>query len=94
MNEKNKVLFSEFKPVSKQEWIDKATIDLKGADFSRLVWKNLSNIAIDPFYNAEDKQVLLNNTGENSGTLINYRKIIVVSETTGNALAFRIVKLP
>ncbi len=92
MNEKNKVLFGEFGPVTKQEWIDKATIDLKGAEFSRLVWKNLSNITVDPFYNAEDKQVLLNNTGENSGTLMNYRKINVVSETTGNALALKAIE--
>ena len=50
MNDKHKSLFSEFNAVSKQEWLEKVEIDLKGADFERkLVWKNLSDIKILPF---------------------------------------------
>lgn len=92
MNKKKQLLFNEFPPVTKQEWIDKATIDLKGSEFSRLVWKNLSNISLDPFYNEKEQSEFLSNTGENSGTLINYRKIVVVSETTGNALALKAIE--
>ena len=75
-----KALFSEFKPVSKEQWIEKVTVDLKGADFDkRLVWKNLSNIDIQPFYNTNDTIDFIANTGENSQSLINYRQIIVES---------------
>ncbi len=90
MNKKNNLLFAEFNPVSKREWMDKVNIDLKGADFSKkLVWKNLSKIDIQPFYNAEDKQTILNNTGENSSSLTNYRLIKVKSAKKGNNLAVK-----
>ena len=93
MNTKNKPLFEDFKPVTKQEWIDKVNIDLKGADFDRtLVWKNLNKIEIQPFYTAEDNQVLLNNTGENSQSLINYRNITVTTVEAGNALALKAIE--
>ena len=55
MNTKNKKLFSEFPPVSSEQWMERVTADLKGADFDRkLVWKNLSGIHIQPCYNIED----------------------------------------
>lgn len=93
MNDKHKSLFSEFSPVSKQEWMEKVEIDLKGADFEKkLVWKNLSNIKIQPFYNAEDKQDYVKNTGENSQELINYRSIPVDSVKHGNELALKAVE--
>ncbi len=93
MNNKNNSLFIEFNPVTKQEWIDKANIDLKGADFNKkLVWKNLSKIDIQPFYNTDDNQEFLNNTGENSKKLINYRLISVKSGKKGNILALKAVE--
>ncbi|MCG8475844.1 MAG: methylmalonyl-CoA mutase family protein [Cytophagales bacterium] len=47
--------FSEFGPVSKEEWIEKAKIDLKGADFDKkLVWKTKNGHSIQPFYTQED----------------------------------------
>ena len=93
MNEKNKSLFSEFNPVTKQEWMEKVGIDLKGADFDKkLVWKNLSKIKIQPFYNAEDKQDYIKNTGENSQSLINYRGIAVSSAESGNKLALKAIE--
>ena len=93
MNKKNNLLFKEFNPATKQEWIDKANIDLKGADFNKkLVWKNLSKIDIQPFYNTEDQQNFLNNTGENSKTLTNYRLITVKSGKKGNKLALKAVE--
>ncbi len=93
MNTKNSLLFTEFDPVTKQEWVDKANIDLKGADFNKkLVWKNLSKIDVQPFYNTEDHQEFLNNTGENSKNLINYRLIKVKSGKKGNKLALKAVE--
>ena len=93
MNEKNKSLFSEFNPVTKQEWMEKVGIDLKGADFDKkLVWKNLSKIKIQPFYNAEDKQDYIKNTGENSQSLINYRSIDLASIERGNELALNAIE--
>jgi len=93
MNDKKKSLFAEFNPVTKQEWMEKVGIDLKGADFDKkLVWKNLSKIKIQPFYNAEDKQDYVKNTGENSQSLINYRGIAVNSVESGNKLALRAIE--
>ena len=93
MNTKNSLLFAEFDPVTKQEWVDKANIDLKGANFNKkLVWKNLSKIDVQPFYNNEDQQEFLINTGENSKNLINYRLIKVKSGKKGNKLALKAVE--
>lgn len=93
MNNSNKSLISEFSPVTKQEWMEKVGIDLKGADFEKkLVWKNLSKINIQPFYNAEDKQNYIKNTGENSQSLVNYRSIIVNDSEQGNKLALKAIK--
>ncbi len=92
MNDKHKSLFSEFNAVSKQEWLEKVEIDLKGADFERkLVWKNLSDIKILPFYTAEDKKDYIKNTGENSQNLINYRNITVDVAKQGNEQALKAV---
>ena len=69
-------MFAEFGPASKKDWIEKATADLKGADFSkRLVWRNLNNIDIQPFYTLEDRRPTLVSTGSNSAKVINYRRI-------------------
>ena len=93
MNDKNKSLFSEFDPVLKQEWMEKVGIELKGADFDKkLVWKNLSKIKIQPFYNAEDEHDYIKNTGENSQSLINYRSIAVNSAENGNRLALKAIE--
>ena len=48
-------LFSEFPPVSTQEWMDKITEDLKGADFEKkLVWRTNEGFKVQPFYRQED----------------------------------------
>jgi methylmalonyl-CoA mutase len=93
MNDKNKSLFSNFNPVSKQEWTEKVKTDLKGEDFNKkLVWKNLSNIDIPPFFTSEDKQNYLKNTGENSQSLINYRVIDAPTEESANKLALKAIE--
>jgi len=53
-NNKEK-LFSEFPPVSTEEWMEKITVDLKGAEFEKkLVWKTNEGFKVQPFYRAQD----------------------------------------
>jgi methylmalonyl-CoA mutase len=93
MNNTKKSLFPEFNPVSKQEWMERVTADLKGADFDKtLVWKNLSNINIQPFYTQEDNITQLQNTGENSQSLVNYRLISACCNESGNKLALKAIE--
>lgn len=47
-------LFKEFAPVSSQQWKEQIVKDLKGTDFTKLVWETNSGIKINPFYSAED----------------------------------------
>ncbi len=93
MKSNKKILFSDFGPTTKEAWIDKVNIDLKGADFNRkLVWKNLSKVDFQPFYNSEYALDYLTNTGENSQNLINYRELCVASAEDGNTAALKAVK--
>ena len=58
MSNKQK-LFTEFPPVSTQEWMDKAIADLKGADFEKkLVWRTNEGFNVKPFYREEDLEGL------------------------------------
>ena len=42
MADKKEKLFSDFSPVSTEQWMEKVTADLKGADFEKkLVWKKI-----------------------------------------------------
>ena len=55
MAEKKLNLLAEFPSVSTQQWMDKITADLKGADFNKkLVWKTNEGFNVLPFYRAED----------------------------------------
>lgn len=48
-------LFTEFPPVSTEEWMNKVTEDLKGADFNKkLVWRTNEGFNVKPMYRAED----------------------------------------
>ncbi len=52
-------LFTEFKAPTKQEWLDKIQVDLKGADFNkRLVWRTNEGFSVQPFYLKEDVEKL------------------------------------
>ena len=56
---KKQLLFSDFPPVSTQEWMDKITTDLKGADFEKkLIWKTNEGFSVRPFYRNEDLEPL------------------------------------
>jgi methylmalonyl-CoA mutase len=53
------MLFEAFKKSSKQEWIDKATSDLKGTSvLEKYQWTLNSDITLSPYYAAEDLQGL------------------------------------
>lgn len=52
-------LFSEFPPVTTEEWMTKITTDLKGVPFEKkLVWKTGEGFNVNPFYRAEDVEGL------------------------------------
>ena len=56
---KQKKLFEQFPPVTRQEWMDKINADLKGADFNKkLVWKSGEGFDVMPFYLQEDMKNL------------------------------------
>ncbi|MFT4072713.1 MAG: methylmalonyl-CoA mutase small subunit [Dysgonamonadaceae bacterium] len=52
-------LFTDFPPVSTEEWMAKITADLKGADFEKkLVWKTTEGFKVNPFYRNENLEGL------------------------------------
>ncbi len=50
----NKRLFSEFPPVTTEEWIKKIEKDLKGKPFEKLIKETEEGFKIKPFYREED----------------------------------------
>ena len=55
----DKKLFSEFTSPSRQDWLDKIQVDLKGADFQKkLVWKTDEGFSVQPFYMKDDLENL------------------------------------
>ena len=64
MADSKETLFSDFPAVSTQEWMDKITVDLKGADYEkRLVWKTNEGFKVKPFYRREDLEGLKTTEG-------------------------------
>ncbi len=48
-------LFSDFTAPTKQEWLDKINVDLKGADYQKkMVWRTNEGFSMEPFYRKED----------------------------------------
>lgn len=63
MAELKEKLFSEFAPVSTEDWVAKITADLKGAPFEKkLVWKTGEGFNANPFYRLEDLEGLKTTT--------------------------------
>ena len=55
MANKRERLFGDFPPVSKEQWLEKVTVDLKGASFDkRLVWRTPEGFSLQPMYRRED----------------------------------------
>ena len=52
---KREKLFTEFPPVSTEQWEEVIKADLKGADYERkLVWKTPEGFNVRPYYRAEN----------------------------------------
>ena len=59
MADSNEKLFSDFAPVTTEQWMEKVTADLKGADYEKkLVWKTNEGFKVKPFYRMEDLEGL------------------------------------
>ena len=59
MSNSKEKLFSEFPPISTEQWVNQAIAEIKGADFDKkLVWKTNEGFDIQPFYRAEDVEKL------------------------------------
>jgi methylmalonyl-CoA mutase len=59
LSDQRKKLFSEFPPVSTQEWEEKIKADLKGADYeNKLIWKTDEGFDVKPYYRSENLQGL------------------------------------
>ncbi len=57
MNDQKHQLFSEFPPVSTEQWEAVVNKDLKGADYQKkLVWKTPEGFDVKPYYRAENLQ--------------------------------------
>ena len=57
MSKSKEKLFTDFPPVTTEEWMERVAVDLKGADFERrLVWKTNEGFNLNPFYRSEDIQ--------------------------------------
>ena len=57
MSKSKEKLFTDFPPVTTEQWMERVTADLKGADFERrLVWKTNEGFNVNPFYRNEDIQ--------------------------------------
>jgi methylmalonyl-CoA mutase len=55
MSNQREKLFTDFPPVSTDEWIEVVTNDLKGADFQKkLVWRTKEGFNVKPFYRADN----------------------------------------
>ncbi len=59
MADSKEKLFSDFTAPTRQEWIDKINVDLKGADYQKkMVWRTNEGFSAEPFYRKEDLEGL------------------------------------
>ena len=59
MADSKEKLFSDFPPVTTEQWMEKVAADLKGADFEKkLVWRTHEGFNVKPFYRKEDLEGL------------------------------------
>ncbi len=104
-NQQNTKLFSEFPPVSTEQWEEKIRADLKGADYDKkLIWKTIEGFNVRPYYRREDLNGLKNllqslpdkipyvrgNKKDNNWLI--RQDIVVKDDTTANAKALEAVK--
>ncbi len=105
MKKKYSRLLQEFPPNSKDEWIKKASSDLKGISINSLSAKFDDTIVVAPYYAKEDLSTLdylgnYNNTLARKATFdgqprewVNYQKINVANELEANVRAVEALEL-
>lgn len=55
MADSKEILFADFVAPTRQEWMDKIVVDLKGADYQKkMVWRTNEGFNAEPFYRKED----------------------------------------
>ena len=104
MADSKEKLFSDFSPVSTEQWMEKVTADLKGADFEKkLVWRTNEGFKVKPFYRMEDLEGLkttdalpgefpyLRGTKKNNNEWFVRQEIKVESPEAANAKALDIL---
>ncbi|WP_300728854.1 methylmalonyl-CoA mutase small subunit [uncultured Bacteroides sp.] len=104
MADSKEKLFSDFPPVSTQEWMDKIMVDLKGADYEKkLVWRTNEGFKVKPFYRQEDLEGLKTTEGlpgqfpfirgnkKDDNTWFIRQDIVVEDAATANAKALDIL---
>jgi methylmalonyl-CoA mutase len=78
-DDEKRILFTEFPPISTQEWEQVILKDLKGADYAKkLVWNSPEGIPVRPYYRAEDLEKL-------SGSEFNPMDFNFIKEVRGKA---------
>lgn len=105
MKTKLKSLLEEFEPNSKEEWVIKATSDLKEKTLESLISDFDKNISVLPYYTKEDLHEIewisrYNNVLQNKSTIdgeprdwINYQKMKVSDEFEANSNALQALNL-
>ena len=59
MVEKKQKLFTDFAPITTEEWEAKINADLKGRDYERaLVWKTYEGFNVRPYYQEENLKLV------------------------------------
>ena len=104
MADKKEKLFSDFSPVTTEQWMEKVTADLKGADFEKkLVWKTNEGFKVKPFYRMEDLEGLkttdalpgefpyLRGTKKNSNEWLVRQEIVAETAQEANAKALDVL---
>lgn len=87
----SKLLFNEFDAATSKQWKQKIQYDLKGKDYSNLIWKTYEGIDVKPFYHADDfkKSSTISNT---KATLWNIcQSIFVTNVSKSNAKALEAI---
>ena len=55
MNKEKEKLFSDFSPVSSEDWKNKIVEDLKGVPYDKkMIWRTPEGFCVNPFYRKED----------------------------------------
>jgi methylmalonyl-CoA mutase len=90
----SKGLFDGFESVSTKQWKQKIQFDLNGADFNdTLIWTSNEDIAVKPFYNADDvKQLPLTASQNTSSSWKIAQHIFVAHVEKSNTNAVNAIK--